>query len=87
MVTSHGLVAISPREDGGLFVLCACGVIGGGVRGAVWTFERDGRGNVQTHPSIDMPGCFHTPNPSGFVPELASIEELADLSAERQASS
>lgn len=72
----HEPAAILARPDGSIMVRCTCGEIGGGAKG-LWTFEfKDGM--VQTTPSIDMRGCFHTPNPSGWWPSVATWDELVD---------
>lgn len=75
-MTEHGPVAIRPFPGGKLLVACACGDVFAGVDGAVWQFEYDGAGNVRTHPSINLPDHFHTPNPSGWIPQAKQMAQF-----------
>ena len=78
MADEHYPVAIHPfPEDGRVMVACACGYFSGGVTGARWTFEYDGLGGVRTSPSLDVPGHFHTRNPSEYIRVVTTFGDFA----------
>lgn len=78
LMSEHGPDAlwITPEDSGRFLIRCLCGMVAACRPGQRWVITPVGKGKVSTVPSIDLPGHFHTPNPSGPIRLVESIIEL-----------